>query len=354
MESLEEVLEHLDIENVSDLHLTADKKPAIRKNNELVIVEEFPEKLSHSKINRIIENLLTPEKLTELKKIGEVDLSYNYNKYRFRMNIYEDYHSMALAIRVITQDIPTMRELKLPEVIGKLVDKKKGLVLCTGPTGSGKSTTLAALIDKINRNQRKHIITLEDPIEYIYKDKKSIIHQREVHNNTRSFPKGLRSALRQDPDVILIGELRDLETIKIALEAADTGHLVLSTLHTNDAPQTVERIVDVFPGNQQEQVKIQLANTLQAVVSQQLLPRKDKKGLIVSTGILLRSPAVANLIREGKAHQLNSTIQSSKQQGMIMFDDYLKKLYRKDLIDIDTAVSHANDAKNFVNQLQRG
>lgn len=350
--NINDVLNNLNLkEDVSDIHLTLNKKPILRKNGILLPNEKFPNIMTQNCLKEIVDGILNDRKRKELNKNGEVDLAYTYKNLRLRINVFYDYRSLALAIRLISTKIPSVESLNLPPIIKQLIDKKQGLILVTGPTGSGKSTTLASLIEEINLTKRQHILTLEDPIEYIYEDKLSIIHQREVNENTLSFPHGLRAALRQDPDVILIGELRDLDSIKIALEAADTGHLVFSTLHTNGAPQTIERIIDTFPGNQQEQVRSQLANTIQAVVSQQLLPRKDQPGLIVATGIMLRSNAICNMIRNDKVHQIESAMQNAKRDGMIMYDDYLKGLFEKGKISFDTIKNYANNPIDLIKNM---
>jgi twitching motility protein PilT len=255
---------------ISDLHLTGKLKPVIRYNGKLEYYEDYPEELGIQQVEDIAKGLMEERQWEEFLEKGEVDFSHSVPGYcRFRVNAFKQRSSVSLALRVIPSDIPTIDQLGLPQILKKLALQRKGLVLCTGPTGSGKSTTLAAMINVVNENRSAHIITLEDPIEYLHSHNKSIVHQREVGHDTQSFANGLRAALRQDPDVILVGEMRDLETISIALEASETGHLVFATLHTNDAPSTVERIIDVFPAHQQQQVRIQLASSISGIISQQ-------------------------------------------------------------------------------------
>lgn len=326
----------------SDLHLTVGAPPVVRVNGILTSLGYPP--LKAEETERLAEELLQGDKLAQFKERGEVDLSYSYPRVgRFRVNVYKQRGTVGIALRVITAEIPTLASLGLPEVIAHLVRRPKGLLLVTGPTGSGKSTTLAAMIDLINEERACHILTLEDPIEYLHRHKKSIVNQREIGMDSSSFAVALRAALRQDPDVILVGEMRDLETISIAVTAAETGHLVLATLHTVDAPQTVDRIIDVFPPGQQGQIRIQLANTLVGVISQRLLPRRDGRGRVAAVEILVSTAAVRNLIREGKVHQLYSVMQTGARHGMQTMDFHLRKLYEKGLIRAEDALEHAFD-----------
>lgn len=255
-----------------------------------------------------------------------------------------------MALRIIPNQIPSIEELGLPEVVRELALRPNGLVLCTGPTGSGKSTTLAAMLDLINRSRSCHILTLEDPIEYLHTHKKSLVHQREVGADTKNFSNGLRAALRQDPDVILVGEMRDLETISIAVEAAETGHLVFATLHTNDAPGTIDRIIDVFPPNQQQQIRTQLSAVLQGVLAQQLLKRVDKPGRVAALEVMVVNPAIRNLIREGKTHQIYSAMQTGAKLGMQTMDACLARLCREGIISTDEAKAHATN-EDFIERL---
>ncbi|MDU7110038.1 MAG: type IV pilus twitching motility protein PilT [Clostridium perfringens] len=275
--------------------------------------------------------------------IGEYDTSYSiHGKGRFRVNIYKQRNSTALAIRVISLDMPTLDSLGYPETLKDICNLKRGLVLVTGPTGSGKSTTLAALINEINSNRESHIITIEDPIEFLHKHNKSIVNQREIGKDTLSYERALKAALREDPDVILIGEMRDLETISTAITAAETGHLVFSTLHTIGAAKTIDRIVDVFPPHQQEQIKIQLASVLQIIISQQLVETVDGDRN-AALEIMVATPAIKNLIREGKTHQIESSIQTGSKYGMRTMDMELANLYREGIITQETAMNSAID-----------
>ncbi|MCG8515777.1 MAG: type IV pilus twitching motility protein PilT [Halanaerobiales bacterium] len=328
---------------ISDLHLTVNSKPVIRDTGELKIYEDYP-KLSFQDMQEIARGLMTEEQWRLFSESGELDFSYSIPGFsRFRVNSYYQRGAISLALRVIPTRIPTIEELGMPAILKSLAMQRKGLVLCTGPTGSGKSTTLAAMIDQINENRRCHILTLEDPIEYLHHHKKCIVHQREVGIDTQSFAHGLRAALRQDPDVILVGEMRDLETIAIALEAAETGHLVLATLHTSDAPKTVDRIIDVFPAEQQQQVRIQLSSTLNGIIAQSLLPQKNTRGQVAAVEVLIGTPAVRNIIREGKSAQLYSVMQTGAKYGMIVLNNYLIQLYEQDLIELETAIHRSNN-----------
>lgn len=340
--------EVVDDENVSDLHLSVNSKPIIRYNGDIKILEKYDKKFSPEELKEIARDLTDDKQWEEFQEKGEIDFSYSVPGFsRFRVNAYYQRGAVSLALRVIPKDIPTIDELNHPEVLKKLALQRMGLILCTGPTGSGKSTTLAAMIDEMNRNKRRHVITLEDPIEYLHEHQKCIIHQREVGIDTTTFADGLRSSLRQDPDVILVGEMRDLDTISIALQAAETGHLVLATLHTNDAPKTIDRIIDVFPGEHQEQVRVQLASTLKGVISQQLLPRADQEGRVAALEVLIGTPAVKNIIRDGKSHQLRSVMQTGAKYGMMVMDNYLIDLFKQGLIDRQTTLRRA-DNRDYV------
>lgn len=333
----------------SDIHLTVGLAPVFRINGHLIKVGfESREQLSPEELEQIVKQLLDVNQLGQLQSKGEVDVSYALAKVgRFRINVYRQRGCFSLAIRIVPFKVPSLEELSLPAVIGEFAKKKQGLVLVTGATGSGKSTTLAALIDKINRERNCHIITIEDPIEYLHQHKNCILNQRELGSDTLTFSNALRAALRQDPDVILVGEMRDLETIQIALTAAETGHLVLSTLHTGSAAQTIERIVDIFPAEQQQQVKIQLASTLLGTITQQLLPRQDAQGRVVATEIMLATPGIKNLIREGKTHQILSIIQTGAKYGMQQMDASLKELVLGGLVSVETATKFAHEPDAF-------
>lgn len=299
----------------SDLHISVGIPPTVRLNGELIALESPP--ITPDDTNKMIRDVLSDEQLMRLEANGELDFSYSIPKLsRFRVNAFRQRSCYSLAFRVIPQNVPDLASLRLPDVLNSLCRKPHGLFLVTGPTGSGKSTTLAALVDDMNKSIRRHIITLEDPIEYLHKHNRCIIQQREIGNDTKSFSLGLRSALREDPDVILVGEMRDLETIRTALTAAETGHLVLATLHTNDAVSTVDRIIDVFPAEQQGQIRIQLASELVAVVSQRLFPTPDYSGRRVATEIMINNKAISHLIREKKIYQIPSVIQVNRAQNM--------------------------------------
>jgi twitching motility protein PilT len=293
---------------------------------------------------RIAYDIMTDEQIQKFETNLELDFSYSLAKIaRFRVNVYHQRGSVGAAFRLIPSTIQTFQELGLPQVLEDLVRRPRGFVLVTGPTGSGKSTTLASMIEYINRHEAVHIITVEDPIEYLHHHKESVIEQREVGADTSSFATALKYVLRQDPDVILFGEMRDLETVQAALTAAETGHLVLATLHTQDAVQTIDRIIDVFPSYQQQQVRIQLASTLQGIISQQLLPIIDGRSRVVATEVLIATPAIRNMIRDAKTHQLPTAMQTGHQYGMRTMDESLADLYRSGRISLDTALSRAVD-----------
>jgi twitching motility protein PilT len=297
----------------------------------------------------MIYNILNEKQKNEFEEYGELDLSYELiNISRFRVNIFRHRRGEAAAFRLIPEKIKTLSELGLPSIVSNFTDKDKGFVLITGPTGSGKSTTLAALIDIINKNRYENIITIEDPIEFIHYHKNCLISQREIGSHTKSFASALRNALREDPDVILVGEMRDLETISMALTAAETGHLVFSTLHTSSAGESVERIIDVFPPHQQNQVRMQFANSILGVIAQTLLPTLDEKGRVPAIEVMIANPAIRNLIREGKVYQIPSTIQTSKKEGMQSLDQSLKDLVMEGKISIEEAIKSALDKKTFM------
>ncbi len=340
MQSLAELLELTVKEGASDLHLTVGISPIIKVNGKLVRLEH--EKLRPEDTEAYAREILQ-DAYEKYDAIGEYDTSYSiHGKGRFRVNIYKQRNSTALAIRVISLDMPTLDSLGYPETLKDICNLKRGLVLVTGPTGSGKSTTLAALINEINSNRESHIITIEDPIEFLHKHNKSIVNQREIGKDTLSYERALKAALREDPDVILIGEMRDLETISTAITAAETGHLVFSTLHTIGAAKTIDRIVDVFPPHQQEQIKIQLASVLQIIISQQLVETVDGDRN-AALEIMVATPAIKNLIREGKTHQIESSIQTGSKYGMRTMDMELANLYREGIITQETAMNSAID-----------
>lgn len=320
----------------SDVHLTIGKAPIFRVNGNLI--EQDMEKLNPSDTTNIVREIIPGELWDKLEKNRELDFSYGiHGVSRFRINTFFQRGELSLSIRIVPTRISSIEELYLPPIAKEIVKQPQGLILVTGPTGSGKSTTLASMIDFMNKSMQKHIITLEDPIEYMHSHQQSVIDQREVGFDTNSFVSGLRASLRQDPDVILVGEMRDLETISTAVTAAETGHLVLGTLHTTDAISTIERIIDVFPAEQQTQIRIQLSSILKAVISQRLLITKDGSGRRVATEVLINTSAVKNLIRNEKLHQVQNVLQTSKEQGMHTLEMDLKRLLQEDIISFEVA-----------------
>jgi len=326
----------------SDVHLTVGSQPVFRINGDLK--RYGTEKLLPPDTEAMARAIIPENQWDIFQEKGELDFSYGVPSIsRFRVNAFYQRKSVSLALRVVASRVPTIEDLDLPEIVPKLVEKPQGLIIVTGPTGSGKSTTLASMIDYMNRTMRKHIITLEDPIEYLHKHGNSIIDQREVGFDTHSYANGLKAALRQDPDVILVGEMRDLETIGIAITAAETGHLVLGTLHTSSAPSTINRIIDVFPPGQQAQIRIQLASVLVGVISQRLFPTIDNKGRKAATEILVNNPAIANLIRNEKVHQIQSVMQTSRAQGMHTLEMNIKELLDRNLIQKEAATQYMHE-----------
>lgn len=335
----------------SDLHITVDIPPVLRVDGKLLHIDS--ENINQVTSKRYAQELMTESQFEVFEKNGELDFSYSVPGFgRFRINAYHQRGSYGIAARIIPFKIPSLDELRLPPIVKEFADLEKGLIIVTGPTGSGKSTTLAAIIDLINTTKNRHIMTLEDPIEYLHRHKKSIVNQREVGFDTQSFANGLRATLRQDPDVILVGEMRDLETIATAVTAAETGHLVLATLHTSSAPQTIERIIDVFQPHQQQQIRIQLAGTLQAIIAQQLIPKIDGSGRVASIEMLTATTGVRNQIREGKTHQIYSSMQTGARNGMQTMDSALKDLYFAGLISLDEAKKRALDNDGFMRLIQ--
>ncbi len=328
----------------SDLHITAGVPPMMRLNGALLPIEDIPA-LTKRDTQELVFSIMSEEQRTILENEWEADFAYSVPRHdvRFRVNAYYQRTAVGAAFRLIPLSIRSIAELGLPRIVETLADKPRGFVLVTGPTGCGKSTTLAAIIDRINTTRTEHVITVEDPIEYLHHHQRSVINQREVSSDTKSFAHALKHVLRQDPDVILIGEMRDLETVSAALTAAETGHLVLATLHTQDASQTVDRIIDVFPSHQQAQIRVQLAGTLQGVVSQQLLPTAEGTSRAVACEVLIPTPAIRNLIREGKTHQLPTVMQTGAQYGMVTMDACLADMYKQGIITLATALQHAID-----------
>ena len=311
-------------------------------------------RLTPADTSEMFDEVAQEQQRASLKSLGEVDFSLSMSGIgRFRVNAFRQRGTISIACRLIPQVIPGINSLALPPIVGELVNRRQGLILVTGPTGSGKSTTLAAMIDKINQERAEHILTIEDPIEFLHRHKRSMVNQREVGADTKSCANGLRAALREDPDVILIGEMRDLETTAAAVSAAETGHLVLATLHTPGAAQTVHRILDIFPPYQQQQIRTQLALVLQAVISQQLLRRADGQGRVVAAEVLIVTPAIRNLIREGKVHQINSMMQAGGQFGMQTMEQSLQDLYRQGLINKSQIDLYAPETGLLESLLQR-
>lgn len=326
----------------SDIHITVDSPPIARVKGSFIKLRE--ENLSKEDTYQMAKEITGSKKFKILEEHGEVDLSVSIQTGdRFRVNAYKQRGNYAIAIRTITSQIPSFKTLGLPDVVASFAEKHKGLVLVTGPTGSGKSTTLASLIDIINSTQERHIITLEDPIEYVHHHKKGIVNQREIGNDTDSFNAALRAALRQDPDVILVGEMRDPETVSIALTAAETGHLVFSTLHTVGSAKTIDRIVDMFPAEQQQQIRTQLSTVCEGVISQQLIKTTDGRNRVAALEVMVTTPAIRNLIRENKTYQIQNIIQTSSKIGMQSMDQDLVNLFRQGKISKESVLSRCTD-----------
>lgn len=327
----------------SDLHITVGIRPKVRLVGELVELEEF-DKMRPADTETVITSMFSPVQQETIDAKGEVDFAFAIPEIgRFRVNAFKQRGSYAAVLRMVGSSIPSPETLGIPDSVVELKNRKRGLILVTGPTGSGKSTTLASIINLINQEKSAHIITLEDPIEYLHNHQKSVVNQREIGLDTKSYAAAIRAALREDPDIILVGEMRDLETISTAITAAETGHLVFSTLHTIGAAPTIDRIIDVFPPHQQPQIQIQLASVMECVISQQLIPLATGKGRVAAFEVMHGSPAIRNLIREGKTHQIPSMMQTSKKSGMQMMDDCIFDLYLKHKIDGVHAVEFAQD-----------
>ncbi len=344
---LVEVLKTAVQSGASDIHIVIGKPPMMRLNGEIAEIPGFPV-INGDESKRMIYSILYEEQRSKFEETWELDCSFAVSGLsRFRVNVLVQKNGVEAVMRVITSKIPTPEQLRLTPTVVGFSDLPRGLVLVTGPTGSGKSTTLAAIMELINQKLTGHILTVEDPIEFVYESKKSIFRQREVGQNTKSFGAALKSALRQDPDVILVGELRDLETIQLAVTAAETGHLCFGTLHTQDCPSTIDRIIDVFPPHQQSQIRVQLAVVLQGVVSQVLVPRKDGEGRVAAREVMINTPAVSNLIREGKTHMIYGAIDTGAKFGMIPMDKALADLLRQGLIAPEEALLRAHNPETL-------
>jgi len=343
MAELIEVLTQTARLGASDLHLVVGKPPMVRRQGIIEPLPGLPE-IKAEECEKMIYSVLTEAQRAKFEEAWELDGSVSLpGVSRFRLNVFRQKNGIAAVFRVISAKIPTPAEIGLMPSITNLVDLPRGLVLVTGPTGSGKSTTLATMIEQINQKHQKHVLTIEDPIEFVYEDKQSVILQREIGSTTKSFAEALRHSMRQDPDVILIGELRDLETIQLAITAAETGHLCFATLHTHDAATTVDRIIDVFPAHQQQQVRVQLSTVLQGVVCQQLLPRKGGGGQVCAREFMKITTGIANLIRQAKTHQIYGAIEAGAKHGMITMDQYLAFLLKQNLLELDEALAAAHD-----------
>src|SRR3989339_303709 len=333
-------------QGASDLHLSSGQQPALRLHGDIQRIKY--DILTSDKLRGLLYEITSQEKIKTFEETGDVDFGYEIpGLARYRANYFMQKSGISAVFREIPSEVLTVEQLGLPPVISKLAELPRGLVLVTGPTGSGKSTTLAAIIDQANKVRKDHIITVEDPIEFVHRSQNCIVNHREVGSHTKTFSSALRGALREDPDIILVGELRDLETISLAIEAASTGHLVFGTLHTSSAAKTVDRIIEVFPSTEQAQIRPTLADGLRAIIAQTLFKRIDKKGRCAALEILVATPAVRNLIREAKTHQVPSMIQTGKQYGMQLLDDAIMNLYKKGWISADAAYSKANNKSLF-------
>jgi twitching motility protein PilT len=351
--TIDDPLETMVALGASDLHLAVGSHPVIRLNGSLERLEQFP-RLSADDTQRLLYRILSTEQQKHLEINRQIDVSYSIpGLARFRVNVYFQRESLGGAFRMIPAELKTLEDLGLPTQLHELSKKPRGLVLVTGPTGSGKSTTLAAVVDEINRTRDDHIMTIEDPIEFLHRHKRCIVNQREIGPDAVSFADALRGALRQDPDVILLGEMRDLETISTAITAAETGHLVFATLHTQDAPSTIDRLIDVFPAAQQEQIRVQLAATIQGIVTQTLLPTVDGKGRVAALEILLPDDAVRNLIRQAKVEQIYSVMQTNTGRGMQTLEQALVDLVTRGIITQEVAMSRSSRPDQLLGLLQR-
>ncbi len=354
MVTLPDLLKSLVEKSGSDLHITTDTPPQIRVHGHLQ--RTAGENLTPSQTKQLVYSVLTDAQKKRFEETNELDFSFGIKGLaRFRCNVFNQRGAVAAVYRLIPEKIKGFGELGLPSVLATLAERPRGLVLVTGPTGSGKSTTLAAMIDKINAERHDHILTIEDPIEYIHQHKSCLVNQREVHADTGSFSNALRAALREDPDIVLIGEMRDLETVEAALKIAETGHLTFGTLHTNSAAQTIHRIIDIFPANQQAQIRTQLSLVLEGIVCQALLPRADGKGRVVSLEIMVPTPAIRNLIRDDKVHQIYGAMQTGQEKfGMQTANQSLASLYMKRLVTLETALAASSSRDELQEMISRG
>ena len=351
--SIDTLLEQMVAHDASDLHITVGSPPVLRLRGHLHRLDQLP-RLSADDTRQLLYRILSTEQQKQLELNRQIDLSYSMpGLARFRVNIFSQRESLAGAFRLIPTELKTLEELGVPDSLYQLCNKPRGLVLVTGPTGSGKSTTLASLIDEINRNRADHIITIEDPIEFLHKHKRCIVNQRELGPDAVSFAEALRGALRQDPDVILLGEMRDLETIGTALTAAETGHLVFATLHTQDAASTVDRLIDVFPAEQQGQIRAQIAGTLQGVITQTLLPTADGQGRVPAVEVLFPDDAVRNLIRQAKIEQIYSVMQTGTGRGMTTLEQSLADLVLRGVVDEEIALSRSSRGEQLLGLIER-
>ncbi len=352
MARIDKILQLVKDADATDLHLASGSPPIIRKLGDLERTSHKP--LTTKQVEALLYEIISDEQIRLFEKNGDLDVAYGSEHLgRFRINIFRREGGIGAAIRMIADSLLTLEELNIPETVIDMISQKSGLILVTGPTNSGKTTTLSAIVDYINRNFCKHIVTLEDPIEFIHKNANCLISQRQIGDHTQSFGQGLRAALREDPDVILVGEMRDTETISLALTASEVGLLVLGTLHTNSAAQTVDRIIDVFPADQQPQARVMLADSLLAVISQQLLKRKDANGRIMACEIMTRTTAMSTLIRDAKTHQIPGMIQTGRKQGMRLLDDKLRTMIDTGLISVTEAIRVANDPSKFIGALTK-
>src|SRR5712691_7647701 len=351
--SIDDLLEQTVALGASDLHLTVGSPPVVRVRGHLQPLEGY-DSLGPEDTQQLVYRILSSEQQKRLEIDRQIDLAYDVpGAARFRVNVYFQRESLGGAFRQIPQEIKSLEELGLPASLHELAAKPRGLVLVTGPTGSGKSTTLASLVDEINRSRSQHILTIEDPIEFVHRHKGCIVNQREIGPDATSFGEALRAALRQDPDVILLGEMRDLETISTALTAAETGHLVFGTLHTQSAPSTIDRIIDVFPAEQQEQIRIQIASSLQGIVTQTLLPKLDGSGRVCALEVLFLDDAIRNLIRQGKIEQIYSYMQPGTRRGMQTMEQSLLELIQKRLINVNEAIGRSSRPEALLSALER-